>query len=77
MNEIRIDKTLAEFLLNYLVSTNMNVDRTTDLYRAIKGLEWALQNQTVSSDGTRVIENNPSRTDIGMGPILSTSSEFL
>ncbi len=79
MNTIQIDRSLVEFLFNFLRLEAYDKVPGSDIHRAIEGLEWTLRNQPTLEVGMgqKQIPSNPNRTDVGMGAILNSNSEFL
>lgn len=82
MNTIQIDRSLVEFLVRFLRLEAYDKVPGSDIHRAIEGLEWTLRNQPTSVHptgevGQKQLPSNPNRTDVGMGAILNSNSEFL
>lgn len=86
MDKVLVNKTLLTYMLAYLktdhsTETAEEYDKTwkVGIIKAIQDIEQALHsNQSGSNDaGPKQIQHNPNRTDVGMGPLLNTNSDFI
>ncbi len=84
MQTIQLDVKLVQFILDYLKTDHTTEDSESynknwklKIDQAIQELEGAVQHNNYVEPGHRQIPHNPNRTDVGMGAILNTNSDFI
>jgi hypothetical protein len=87
MNTVEVDVGLLKYLISYL-TTDHKLE-TEDFYNStwkvgidstVREMQFIIDNANNRphvAPGQRQIMSNPNRTDVGMGAVLNSSSEFI